>query len=201
MESTKDFLAAGAAVGRQQAFAVIATKCSAAQAITLKQIKESGCYDDLGFTWQEFCPEFFGITQVTADRNIKQLAEFGEAWFRLGQLARITEPEFRRIASQVTSEAIEFEGESIPLTPETAPRIRQAVRALRSQLRNAQSHFPPRSDTVSQIQTRLDALHSDMKHLDRPALPAMERQSLRGLAHYAIEKWSELASAYDSAAK
>ncbi len=175
MDSTKEFLAAGAAIGRQQAFAVMAAKCSAAQAITLKQIKESGFYEELGFTWQEFCPEFFGITQVTADRVIRQLAEFSEAWFRLGQLARITEPEFRQIASKVSGDAIEFEGESIPLTPENAPRIRQAVRALRSELRRSQSHFPPRSDTVSQLQTRLDALLADMKHLDRPSLPPMER--------------------------
>jgi uncharacterized membrane protein len=200
MDTIKDLLTAGTAIGRQQAFAVIAAKCSAAQALTIKQIKESGSYEALGLTWQDFCPEFFGISQVTADRIIKQLTELGQAYFRLGQLARITETEFRQIASQVTTEAIEFEGESIPLTPENAPRIRQAVRALRQELRNVQSAFAARSDTVSQLQTRLDALIADMKRLDRPLLPATDRQSLRGLAHYAIDKWSDVARAYDKAA-
>ena len=200
MDSTKDILTAGAAIGRQQAFAVIAAKCSAAQALTIKQIKESGCYEELGFTWQEFCPEFFGISQVTADRIIKQLAEFGHAYFRLGQLARITETEFRHIASKVTREAIEFEGESIPLTPENAPRIRQAVRALRLQLRDARPASSRWSSSISRLRTRLDALLCEMKRLDDPVLPAAERQSLRNLAHYAVAKWSEIACAFDQAA-
>ena len=200
MDSTKDILTAGAAIGRQQAFAVIAAKCSAAQALTIKQIKESGCYEELGFTWQEFCPEFFGISQVTADRIIKQLAEFGHAYFRLGQLARITETEFRHIASKVTREAIEFEGESIPLTPENASRIRQAVRALRLQLRDAHPASSRRSSSISRLRTRLDALLCEMKRLDDPVLPAAERQSLRNLAHYAVATWSEVACAFDQAA-
>jgi hypothetical protein len=179
---------------------VIAAKCSAAQALTLKSIKESRVYEALGFTWERYCPEYFGISRVTADRIIRQPEEFGQSYFRLGELARITEPEFRRIASKVTDEAVEFDGESIPLTPENAPRIRQAVQALRVELRNAQSQVPPPSGVVSQLLTRLEALLSDVHHLNRPLLTAIERQSLRGLAHYAVEKWSEVARAYDQAA-
>jgi len=199
MGSTKESIEAGMAIGRQQAFAVIAAKCSAAQAITLKKIKESRVYEQLDFTWDDYCPEYFGISRVTADRIINQLTEFGQSYFRLGELARISEDEFRQIAAKVTDEAVEFEGESIPLTPENAPRIRHAVRALRLQLRSAQSQFPPRSDTVSRLLTRLDALLSDTRDLDRRVLPALERQSLRGLAHYAAEKWSEIARAFDKA--
>lgn len=197
---TQEYIEAGMAIGRQQAFAVIAAKCSAAQALTLKKIKETRVYEALGFTWDAYCPEYFGISRVTADRIIQQLSEFGQSYFRLGELTRITEGEFRQIASKVTDEAVEFDGESIPLTPENAPRLRQAVRALRAQLRNAQSRLPPSSGAVSQFLTRLDALLSDMRRLNRPLLTAMERQSLRGLAHYAVEKWSEIARAYDQAA-
>lgn len=199
MDSTKDILTAGAAIGRQQAFAVVAAKCSAAQAVTIRQIKESGCYEELGFTWQEFCPEFFGISQVTADRIIKQLAEFGQAYFRFCQLARITETEFRHIASKVSAGAVELEGESIPLTPENAPRIRQAVRALRQRLRNEQPPSSPRPGSVSRLRTRLDALLCEMKRLDDLLPPAADRQSLRNLAHYAVAKWSEVARAFDDA--
>jgi len=200
MDSTRESIEAGIAIGRQQAFAVIAAKCSAAQALTLKNIKESRVYEALGFTWDQYCPEYFGISRVTADRIIHQLNEFGQSYFRLGELARITESEFRQIASKVTEEAVEFEGESIPLTPENATRIRQAVRALRLQLHNEQSQFPPPSERVSAILTRLEALLFDMRRLNRPLLPAMQRQSLRGLARYAVEKWSEMVRAYDQAA-
>ena len=71
MDSTKDILTAGAAIGRQEAFAVIAAKCSAAQALTLRNIKESRVYEALGFTCGDrYCPEYFGISRVTADRII-----------------------------------------------------------------------------------------------------------------------------------
>ena len=197
---TQECIEAGMAIGRQQAFAVIAARCSAAQAVTLGKIKETRAYEALGFTWDQYCPQYFGISRVTADRIIQQLSEFGQSYFRLGELTRITEGEFRQIASKVTDEAVEFDGESIPLTPENAPRLRQAVRALRAQLRNAQSQFPPSSGPVSQLLTRLEGLLSEMRRLNRPLLPALERQSLRGLAHYAVEKWSEIARAYDQAA-
>ena len=51
MDSANDWIDAGIDIGRQQAFSVIAAKCSAAQAITMKNIKESRVYEQLGFTW------------------------------------------------------------------------------------------------------------------------------------------------------
>jgi len=53
------------------------SQCSAAQALTLKRIKESRVYEALGFTWDECGPEHFGISRVTADRIIRQLNELG----------------------------------------------------------------------------------------------------------------------------
>jgi hypothetical protein len=199
MDAIQDSLEAGIAIGRQQAFAVISAKCSAAQALTLKNIKDSRAYEALGCNWNDYCPKYFGISRVTADRIIHQLEEFGQAYFRLGELARITEAGFREIASNVTSEAIEFEGEMIPLTPENAPRIRSAVRELRRQLREAQSEHETRCQTVPQFLGRLDALLFDMRRLNAPLLSPLERQSLRGLAHYAVEKWTEIARTYDKA--
>ena len=196
---SRESIEAGIAIGRQQAFALIAARCSLAQALTLKNIKESRVYEALGFTWDQYCPEYFGISRVTADRIIHQLNEFGQSYFRLGELAHVSEGEFRRIASKVTDGAVEFDNESIPLTPENGPRIRQAVRALLLQLRNRQSQSPPRSDAVSLLLSRLEALLSDMRRLNRPLLPDIERQSLRGVAHYAVEKWSEIARAFDEA--
>ena len=196
---SRESIEAGIAIGRQQAFALIAARCSSAQALTLKNIKESRVYEALGFTWDQYCPEYFGISRVTADRIIHQLNEFGQAYFRLGELAHVSEGEFRQIAAKVTDEAVEFDGESIPLTPENAPRIRHAVRALLLQLRNEQSQSPQCSDAVSLLLSRLEALLSDIRHLNRPLLSDLERQSLRGVAHYAVEKRSEIARALDKA--
>jgi len=77
-------------VGRQQAFAVIANKCSAAQALCLKQVRETRLYEKLDLTWDEFCKEYAGIGRAYADRLIQQHEEFGEAYFRLSEIARIS---------------------------------------------------------------------------------------------------------------
>src|ERR1035441_8383384 len=87
MDTAKDFMESGAWVGRQPGFAVIASKCSAAQAHALKEIKESRAFEQLGLTWQEFCLQYAGLCRERADALIRQFDEFGEAYFRLSQLA------------------------------------------------------------------------------------------------------------------
>jgi hypothetical protein len=44
METPREWIDAGAWVGRQQAFAMIANGCSAAQALCLKQVRETRLY-------------------------------------------------------------------------------------------------------------------------------------------------------------
>jgi len=58
----------------------------------------------------------------------------------------------------------------------------------------------PRSCATSEFLARLDALLSDVKRLNQPVLPELERASLRGLAHYAVKKWSEILRAFDKPA-
>ena len=96
--STPDRIDMGAWVGRQQAFAVIAKKCSAAQALSLKQMKESCSYEKFGLSWDDFCQQHAGISRVHADRIIRRYEEFGEACFRLSSLARISPEGYREIA-------------------------------------------------------------------------------------------------------
>ena len=59
----KDHVESGAWVGRQQAFAIVASQCSAA----LQEIKQSRVYESLGLTWQEYCPRFAGMTREGTD--------------------------------------------------------------------------------------------------------------------------------------
>jgi hypothetical protein len=71
-QASPDWLDMGAWVGRQQAFAVIANQCSAAQALSLKQIKETSCHDKLGLSWDEFCRRHIGLSRRQADRIVSQ---------------------------------------------------------------------------------------------------------------------------------
>ena len=133
MEPTSEFIDAAAWVGRQQAFAVIASKASAAQAQCLKQVKGDRLFEKLGITWEEFCLSHVGLSRQSADRLIQQYEEFGEAYFKLSELARISPQTFRQIADSVDDETITMNGEEIALVPENAPRIRAGLDALRSQ--------------------------------------------------------------------
>ncbi len=69
----------GAWVDRQQDCAVIAKKCSAAQALALRQMKEPCPYGKFGLSWGDFCQQHAGISRVHVDHIIRQYEEFGEA--------------------------------------------------------------------------------------------------------------------------
>ena len=123
METPGECIDAGVWVGRQQAFAVIANKCSATQALCLKQVRETRLYEKLALTWEEFCKEYAGISRSQADRLIQQYEEFGDAYFRLSGIARVSPETYRLIASQVSDDGHEIDGQKLALIPENGPRI------------------------------------------------------------------------------
>src|ERR1051326_8523271 len=88
---------AGALTGRHQAFAMIASKCTYAQAVCLKEVHDTRAYEPLGLSWDEYCSRHGGISRGTAETIIKRLDEFGELYFRLAALVRISPDTFREI--------------------------------------------------------------------------------------------------------
>jgi hypothetical protein len=192
METPREWIDAGAWVGRQQAFAMIANRCSAAQALCLKQVRESRLFEKLELTWEEFCKEFAGISRAQADRLIQQHEEFGDAYFRLSEIARISPETYRQIASQVSDEGIEFDGRTLALTPENAPKIRAAIQTLRAQLKQVRDADQPTSPGITQLLIRLDALLEEVSMMSRRLLDVGERAGLQGLVAYAVNKWTHL---------
>jgi hypothetical protein len=195
METPREWIDAGAWVGRQQAFAVIANKCSAAQALCLKQVRETRLYEKLDLTWDEFCKEYAGIGRAYADRLIQQHEEFGEAYFRLSEIARISPETYRQISSQVSDEGLEIDGRKLALTPENAPQIRAAIQTLRAQLKQARDARQPTSPGITQLLIRMDALLEEAATMSRRLLDAGQRAGLQGLVAYAVDKWTRLARA------
>ena len=194
METPREWIDAGAWVGRQQAFAMIANKCSAAQALCLKQVRETRLYEKLELTWEEFCKEYAGISREQADRLIRQHEEFGDAYFRLSEIARISPETYRQIASQVSDEGLEFDGRKLALIPENGAqdprRHSNAARAIeagpRCQPADLTRHHP-----VGDSPGRADGRSLD----DGPAAsstPASAPGSRDWLA-YAVNKWTHLA--------
>jgi hypothetical protein len=194
METPREWIDAGSWVGRQQAFAMIANRCSAAQALCLKQVRETRLYEKLELTWEEFCKEYAGISRENADRLIRQHEEFGDAYFRLSEIARISPETYRQIASQVSDEGLEIDGRKLALTPENAPKIRAAIQTLRAQLKDAHDADQPTSPGITQLVIRLDALLEEVTTMSRRLLDASERAGLQGLVAYAVNKWTHVQS-------
>jgi hypothetical protein len=179
----------GAWIGRQQAFALIANKCSAAQASSLKQMRESGCYEKLGLTWEDFCRQHTGISRSQADRLISQYDEFGEAYFRLSSLARISVEDYRQIAPQVAGNCIDIDGEQVPIIPENAARIRAFVRVRRPR---PPAFPPPFPAELSDFKLRQRALVADFKRQIKRDLHDDTRAYLKYLFEDGIQDWKEL---------
>lgn len=179
----------GSWVGLQKAFASVAGSCSAARAQCLKQVRESHLLDELGLTWDEFCKDFAGISRPHADSLIRQYDQFGDAYFRLSEIARISPQRFQQIAGRVDADSIEIDGQKLPLTPENAPKIRAAIQALRAQRRPPTAR-PPAG--VVELQLRLDSLASDIAQAIRALTPGQESASLRSLVTYGANKFRTL---------
>ena len=180
----------GAWTGRQQAFALIASKCSAAQALSLKQMKDSGCYERQGLTWDEFCRRHAGISRVHADRLIGRYNEFGEAYFRLSALARISVEDYRELAPQVDDNCLEIDGEMVAIVPHNAARIRALVNERRARRRSTlPPAFPAHLDDLC---LRYRALLADCERQVTSDLHDRTRAYLKSLFKAAVEDWQAL---------
>jgi hypothetical protein len=100
----------GTWIGKSQAFGAIAKSCTGAEAACLKQIRDYRSYESLGLTWEQFCPQHIGISRLSADRLIGRLEEFGEPYFQLAGMTRISAESFLIIAPVVTEEGLEVDG-------------------------------------------------------------------------------------------
>ncbi len=167
MPDQLELLEAGCWIGRQQAFAIIATKCSAAQAECLKQAKDERLFERLGLSWDDYCSTHAGISRSTADRIIQQYREFGSAYFKLSNLARIEPETYRRIAADVNADSIQIAGESVALTPANSEKIRAYVQSLRTALHRERERTEP---SLQELHARLGNL---IKELDRRVHPTM----------------------------
>jgi hypothetical protein len=199
METPREWIDAGAWVGRQQAFAVIANKCSAAQALSLKQVRETRLYEKVDLTWEEFCKEYAGISRENADRLIRRHEEFGDAYFRLSEIARISPETYRQIAGQVSDDGLDFDGEKLALIPENAPRIRAAIQTLRTQLKQARDACQPTMHSIVHFQVRLDALIEEFSQMVHRPLDRDYRAALLGLATHAIHGLTNVSESLESA--
>jgi hypothetical protein len=123
----------GILMGKREAFTTIAGRCSAAQAESLRRMRESQAYREVAANWNEFCTRNLRTSRRSVDRMIRWLVEFGPAFFEVAQLTGITAEEYRAIAPAVRKDGIHLGTEVIALLPENAERVAETVLRLKTE--------------------------------------------------------------------
>jgi hypothetical protein len=123
----------GILMGKREAFATLAGRCSAAQAESLRRIHGSQIYRELAANWDEFCNRHLKTSRRSVDRVIGWLAEFGPVFFDLAQMTGITADEYRAIAPAVQRDGIHVGTEVIALLPENAEKVAETVLRLQTE--------------------------------------------------------------------
>src|SRR5579872_4606964 len=186
IEKPRDpLLELGTWIGRRHAFGLISSRCSAADAECLKQLRETEQYKDLGMTWEDFCPRYLRISRVHADRLIAQLDEFGAAYFELSKVIRISPQTFRELGPAVTEDGVSHDGETIPIRPENSSRLAAAVSGIRQ-------NRPVSPVQVLRKVDRMSALLADAADiasaLHEQPLPDAHRATLAELLQRGIDR-------------
>jgi len=139
----------GKVLGRREAMALVAGRCSASEAACLREVRESKQYRTLAPTWGQFCEDHLNMSKANADRLIRLLERFGPAYFEMSGLTRISPEGYARIADAVQPDGLHWKGEVIALLPENSERLSAAVKEFRG--------APEKPARVSPT-ARLDAL-------------------------------------------
>jgi hypothetical protein len=153
-EKDNALLDLGKRVGRHQAFDLIAKRCTAADAETLKSIRDNAEYKRLGLTWKQFCEQELGVSRVYADQQIHCIEKYGAAYYRVAEIVPLSSETYELISSAVTDGCIEVDGDRVPLTRENRRQVAAAVKKLRE-----------RSDPEGDSSAEIGALRKHIKQL------------------------------------
>jgi hypothetical protein len=177
--------------GRTQAFGLVARQCSAAQAECLRQIHQSGAYTAVSPTWDDFCRDHAGMSRPKVDSLIRSLEEFGSDFFRFSEIVRVSPETYRQLAPAIADSTLQFDGESIPITPENAPKIRHAVQQLRANLKQSRQRESARL-SITVLMAGFESLFHDMTRLIDDIPARISPNEIHGLAHFCINRLNRI---------
>jgi hypothetical protein len=183
--NTDDQLDLGTWPGRRAA-----ARCSARDAESLRTIRNRKLYRACRLTWEQFCKQRVGIDRSNADAIIRNLEEFGPAFFHLAELMRISPERFRRIASAVSELGLQFDGELIPFHKAHATRLAAAVKDLAGRVEGGAASSASR---LQRAQTALKSALTDLEQVTALEMDLLQRQSLHATFEHAMEKIGRLA--------
>lgn len=131
---------AGIALGQMTAYRIVASRCSAAQAATIRDIRDNKLYKAVHCTWDEFCTRYLRMTRITAERIISVLSQLGPEYFDLSNITHISPETFRLIVPHISGGAIRHNGAAVELRPENAEQIARIISAVRKEVLQAREN-------------------------------------------------------------
>ena len=123
----------GMMLGQRRAFAMVAGRCTAAQAECLRKIRDEKVYLKFAPNWEEYCVRHLKIPRRTADHTLALLKKHGTLYFETAALTGISPAAFGRIRQSIQEDGIHIGGEVIALIPENAERAVEAVARLQAE--------------------------------------------------------------------
>ena len=167
MDQTKnidDVFTLGTWLGRKQALGLIAGRCTVAELECLIEVYEKKLYLSLEDSWEDYCRKRLGIGRRTADRLIRTYREQGPLLAKLNCFTRIQPREYRLFSAMLTEDGLVFDGDVIPLEPGNAPRLAEAVDAVRHE---AAAAVPPPDPAMRALARAKRSLESALEQLSR----------------------------------
>ncbi len=180
----------GTLLGRHQAFALIANKCSAADAITLRHIREEMLYRTLNLSWEDFCRKHTGVSSRTADRIIENLNEFGENYFKMRSILPIQPAVYREIASRIDENWLLVDGNKIEINREHTLELMDAVSTLRTQLKQSQAETQRVKEQQYYLSlfSRFNSLFEEIGGKLNRKISDEERHEIKNLLEYIFQE-------------
>lgn len=157
-------------LGRREAFAAVAGRCSAAEAQSLRTVRDSKLYKKVEGSWEEFCKNRLGVSRRHVDRILRVLDEFGPEYFHIAQMTHVTAEEYRAIAPHIGPEGVRMDGAVVALLPENSEQVSSAVsELLRREKPQPAKPAPSAAETVlERCEAAAGALRVLEGVLDRP---------------------------------
>lgn len=171
-------------IGRQEVLSTFQAMTSALLAENLHRLSKSKYYKQIGLTFEEACQKLYPQLSIqTCYRRVKDYAEFGQAFFQLKDIVRISSGTYRLINPTVEDGSVVVGGETYQLTKANAPYIQAAIQEQVQRLRE-------QGDKLSHTQGALTKVREERDNARTAAEKA--REELQGYLRSKKEAFPEL---------
>ena len=172
-QSDEAVLELGKALGQSLAFGIVAGRCSAAQAVALRQVRSEKVYRRCGLTWKQFCPKHLRMSGTQADEIIRLIDEFGPEYFEHTETVRISADTYRLVAPFIQDKSLRLADEVLELNSanvqRVANRLRESQRALPAPAPQPAAEPPAAppsfSDRVSALDRRAKSVIAEFREV------------------------------------